>query len=93
MFANIPESAEIRIYTVAGDLIDIIKHEANEYSGGDIRWTETYSDEATTQFSGGEHAWDLLSQDNQTIARGIYVFVVKDKNSGEKRQGKFVVIK
>ncbi len=93
MFANIPERAEIRIYTVAGDLIDVLEHDATEYDGSNVRWTETYSDAEETRFSGGEHAWDLLSQDNQIIARGIYVFVVKDKNSGDKRQGKFVVIK
>lgn len=93
MFANLPPRAEIRIYSAAGDLIDVIDHEAASYQGGDIRWFDTYSDRESSVFSGGEHGWDLLSADNQIIARGLYLFVVTDKETGEKRQGKFVVIK
>jgi len=93
MFANLPSRAEIRIYSAAGDLIDVIDHDAATYQGGDIRWFDTYSDRETATFSGGEHAWDLLSADNQIIARGLYLFVVIDKATGVKQQGKFVVIK
>lgn len=92
MFANLPSRCEIRIYTVAGDLVDVIQHDET-YDGSDIRWFETYSDSDNTTFSGGEHAWDLLSQDQQIIARGIYLFAVEDLDSGKKFQGKFVVIK
>jgi hypothetical protein len=93
MFANLPPRAEIRIYSTAGDLIDVLDHEAATYQGGDIRWYDTYSDPESSTFSGGEHGWDLLSTDNQIIARGLYLFVVIDKDTQEKRQGKFVVIK
>lgn len=92
MFANLPGHCEVRIYTVAGDLVDQFEH-TQEYNGDDIRWFGTYSDTATVKFSGGEHAWDLLSKDNQIIARGIYVFSVKDLDSGKIFKGKFVVIK
>ncbi|MEM7035958.1 MAG: hypothetical protein AAF570_03190, partial [Bacteroidota bacterium] len=92
MFANLPTECEVRIYTVAGDLVDQFEHTA-AYDGGDIRWFETYSDTANTRFSGGEHAWDLLSKDNQIIARGIYLFSVKDLSTGKIFKGKFVVIK
>lgn len=92
VFANLPQTCEVRIYTLAGDLVDVFEH--NEaYKGEDIRWFDTYSDSENATFSGGEHAWDLLSQDNQIIARGLYLFVVIDKESGEKRRGKFVIIK
>jgi hypothetical protein len=92
MFANLPDECEVRIYTVAGDLVDQFVHDGN-YTGGDIRWFNTYSDTTNTKFAGGEHAWDLLSADNQIIARGIYLFSVKDLTTGEIFKGKFVVIK
>lgn len=92
VFANLPSNCTVRIYTVAGDFVDSFDHTA-EYKGDDIRWFSTYSDPTNTQFSGGEHGWDLLSKDNQIIARGIYLFSVEDKATGKKFQGKFVVIK
>ncbi len=91
-FANLPARCEIRVYTLSGDLVDVIEHN-EQYNGSDSRWFQTYSDPGTTAFSGGEHAWDLLSADTQIIARGIYLFVVIDQDTGEKMRGKFVVIK
>ncbi len=93
VFANLPPHCMIRVYTVAGDMVDEFEHNDADYSGGDVRWFETYSDPTQTQFSGGEHAWDLLSKDNQIIARGIYLFSVEDLDGGDIKQGKFVVIK
>lgn len=92
-FANLPAKCEIRIYTVAGDLVDVIEHDADTYDGSDSRWFETYSNPEDNAFAGGEHAWDLLSRDNQIIARGLYLFVVIDEATGDKRKGKFVIIK
>jgi hypothetical protein len=92
IFANLPAQAEVRIYTAAGDLVDVFDHEQS-YKGDDSRWFNTYSDTSRIEFSGGEHAWDLLSRDNQIISRGLYLFVVTDRSTGEKKQGKFVIIK
>ena len=55
---------------------------------GSMRMAETRK----TVFSGGEHARDILSQSKQTISQGIYLFSVKDLDTGEIRQGKLVVI-
>ncbi|TAE61270.1 MAG: hypothetical protein EAZ89_00725 [Bacteroidetes bacterium] len=114
IFANLPARCEVRIYTVAGDLIDAFEHD-QYYNGSDIRWFNTYSESGRNEtrssdpailkeygrssepgkvsFSGGEHAWDLLSADTQIIARGLYLFVVTDLDTGEKKRGKFVIIK
>jgi hypothetical protein len=91
-FANLPRRCELRIYSLSGDLIDVIEHDEN-YNGSESRWYQTYSDTTNTVFAGGEHAWDLLSRDQQIIARGLYLFVVTDRETGERRQGKFVIIK
>lgn len=93
MFANLPERCVIRVFTVAGDLIDEIPHDQN-YDGRDTRWFRTFSDENDENvFSGGEHAWDLLSRESQIIARGVYLFTVEDLETGELFKGKFLVIK
>jgi hypothetical protein len=93
-FANLPEHCTIRIFTVAGDFIDVIEHN-QEYNGSDIRWYETFGAENNENnvFSGGEHAWDLLSAESQIIARGIYVFTVEDRDTGKMYKGKFAVLK
>ncbi len=94
IFANLPQRCQIRIYTVAGDFIDEINHDQN-YNGSDIRWFKTFGSEDPDDnvFSGGEHAWDLLSLDSQIISRGLYMFSVEDLDTGEKFTGKFVIIK
>jgi hypothetical protein len=93
-FSNLPEHCTIRIFTAAGDFIDEIEHH-QAYTGSDTRWHQTFAAEndQNNVFSGGEHAWDLLSGQSQIIARGIYIFTVKDQNTGELSQGKFAIIK
>lgn len=93
VFANLPKHAEISVYTVAGDLVDAFEHNAETYNGGDTRWFSTYSNPDKATFSGGEHAWDLLSANTQVVARGLYVFVVRDLDNGKLFRGKFVIIK
>jgi hypothetical protein len=44
-------------------------------------------------FSGGEHAWDLLSESKQSVTQGIYLFSVKDLNSGTLEEGQFVLLR
>jgi hypothetical protein len=93
-FANLPKRCTIRIYTVAGDFIDQINHDQT-YNGGDIRWYATFGAEDSKKniFSGGEHAWDLLSEQTQIIGRGLYIFTVDDLDKGITFKGKFAVLK
>ncbi|MBI1306625.1 MAG: hypothetical protein GC181_08430 [Bacteroidetes bacterium] len=93
-FANLPERCVIRVYTAAGDFIDEINHDEN-YNGTDTRWFKTFGAEDSEEnvFSGGEHAWDLLSAQSQIIARGIYIFTVEDLDTGKQFKGKFAILK
>jgi hypothetical protein len=91
-FYNLPARAEIRVYTLAGDLVDLMQHDASGYNGSDIRWFQKYADN-TQQMAGGEHAWDLITQKDQAIASGLYLYVVTDLDSGNIQRGKFLVIK
>ena len=93
MFYNLPSSCEITIFTLSGDVVATLSHDASTYSGSDADWFSTYGGDADQrQFSGGEHAWDILSQSNQTITQGIYIFTVKNNATGVVKQGRLVVI-
>lgn len=91
-FFNLPAHAEIRIYTLAGDVVDVLQHDASTYNANDIQWFQKYSD-GTQQMAGGEHAWDLITKKDQAIASGLYLFTVKNKDTGDIQRGKFLVIK
>ena len=43
--------------------------------------------------SGGEQAWDLITSNDQAVATGLYLFTVKDKQTGNMKKGKFLIIK
>ncbi len=91
-FFNLPADCEVRIFTLGGDLVNKFEHHGNSYTGDDIRWFEQFS-RGDRVFAGGEHAWDLVTQDDQAIASGLYFYTVKDFNTGKIQRGKFLVIK
>jgi len=41
----------------------------------------------------GQHSWDLLSDFDRVIASGLYIYVVKNSDTGEIQRGKLVIIK
>lgn len=90
-FTNLPEKCEIRIYTIAGELVDTIKHDSMTYSGADIDLLDRVG-RGNAQFAGGEHAWDMVTQHDQAIATGLYLYSVEDDN-GNVKTGKFMVVK
>lgn len=91
-FANLPARAEIRIYTMAGDLVKTLRHEGEDYSGDDLDWFDRFAD-GTQRFAGGEHAWDLITDNDQATATGLYLFTVENLDNGNIQRGKFVIIK
>ncbi|MDQ3019750.1 MAG: hypothetical protein M3R36_04155 [Bacteroidota bacterium] len=91
-FYNLPSQCQIKIWTLAGDLVDQLEHDAGTYTGSDIEWFKTFSD-GTQTFAGGEHAWDLVTRNDQAIASGLYLFTVENNNTGEIKKGKFVIVK
>jgi hypothetical protein len=90
-FYNLPAKSEVRIYTVAGDIVSEFTHDSETYNG-DIDWFSNYSDDPRV-LPGGEHAWDLQSNANQILTTGLYLYTVKDVSSGETQTGKLVIIK
>jgi len=82
-FINLPQQCLIRIYTVAGDLVDTVPH--NIAGDDNIGWESDFSE-----------SWDLNSRNMQQVVSGIYLFSVEDYTPGSKGKistGKFVVIR
>ena len=93
-FYNLPKHCEIRVYTLAGDVVANMTHNGDTYDGSDIGWFQQFGGSGTSpQFAGGEHAWDLITKFDQAIATGLYLFSVKDADTGDIKTGKFLVIK
>ena len=90
-FYNLPSQAEVRIYTVAGDIVAELEHNSSTYNG-DITWFDNFSDDPRVM-AGGEHSWDLQSDANQILSTGLYLFTVKDLDTGRVQTGKLLIIK
>ncbi|MEO0165683.1 MAG: hypothetical protein ABIL39_06055 [candidate division WOR-3 bacterium] len=76
-FINLPSDCVIRIFTLNGDLVKTIVHKATVGSvQGD---------------AGGDEWWDLLTDNRQLVASGVYVFHVDSKVG--QQTGKFVIIR
>ncbi|MBN1825755.1 MAG: hypothetical protein JW958_05765 [Candidatus Eisenbacteria bacterium] len=91
-FGNLPRLCTIRIYTIAGDLVDTIVFDAESYHA--LESAAVYDpDFDPPVLSGGLAAWDLLTSQDQSIASGLYVFSVEDRETGDVEVGKFLVIR
>lgn len=90
-FYNLPVNSEIRVYTLAGEIVKTMRHEGDSYVG-DIRWYDDFSAENRV-LPGGEHSWDILSENELSLAGGLYLYTVQDFDSGEVQRGKFVIIR
>ena len=79
-FINLPPEATIRIYTITGELVDVLHHVP-----GDPEYISP-----TVQ------KWNLLNKDSQEIAYGVYIYHVEAMLNGQvvgEYIGKFAVIK
>ncbi len=78
-FINLPNECTIRIYNLAGDLIKTLEHNDTKPDIGGL----------PNQY-GGDEDWDLLNENKQKPAPGIYIFHVESDVGTQV--GKFVVI-
>jgi hypothetical protein len=83
----------VLIYTNSGDMIANLQHNSETYKGEGIGWSSNYGNVDKTTMSGGEHAWDVLTDFKTQLSTGVYLFTVKDLKSGEIQSGSFAVIK
>ncbi len=90
-FTNLPARCQIRVYTLAGEIVAELDHDAATYVG-DTPWYDAYS-APNRVVAGGEHAWDILSENSLSISTGLYLFSVRDLDTGETQTGRFAVIR
>ena len=82
MFTNLPLQATIRIYTISGNLVNILRHgPGREGSIGGV------GDRNSGQFS-----FDMTTRFGDQMASGIYYFHVRDDETGDKFLGKVSII-
>lgn len=88
-FINLPPQCLIRIYTLSGDLVQIIPHSDegtfNDLGDPNLKWVSSYSE-----------SWDLNSRNGQQVVSGLYLFSVENQTPGHEGDievGKFVIIR
>jgi hypothetical protein len=94
-FANLPERGTIRIYTLSGDVVFETEFDEN-YRGEGARGLYDPArelDVPAPTLSGRMFAWNLITQEGQAAATGLYLYSVEDGKSGERTVGKFLVVK
>ncbi|MBX7152556.1 hypothetical protein K1X84_13015 [bacterium] len=89
-FMNLPDEATLRVYTVSGDLVKMINHNAT--SNNDRRNTNPLNlgGTATAGYSSTE-LWDLKNENGKFVASGMYILHVQARGVGEATV-KFAVI-
>ena len=98
-FVNLPDECTIRIYTLSGNLVNVLNHIGINRNG----WGN-YTDYDRLQpgtgdptvFSGydnhtGTEPWNLRNRFGQIVASGLYLYHVTDQR-GETFTGKFYVV-
>jgi hypothetical protein len=86
----------VRIYTLAGDQVLSREFDGSVYQTENVRglWTpERNPDTGAPALSGGSFAWDLISDRDQAVASGLYIWTVEDHTGGPVQRGKLLVIK
>jgi len=78
-FTNLPSECTIRIYTLAGNLIKTIEHKVEAT--------------ASSAIQGGSEKWDMLSDNDQRPASGIFIYHISMPNNEETKTGKFALIR
>ncbi len=95
-FANLPPRANLRIYTLSGDLVQEVRFDGSNYRGEGARglYDPRHTlDTPPPVLSGSSWAWNLISRNGEAVATGIYLFSVEDLASGKVSRGKFVIVK
>ncbi|MCE5272883.1 hypothetical protein LLH00_16510 [bacterium] len=96
-FVNLPDRCTIRIYTLSGNLVNVLNHVgANRNGWGTYTDWDRLSDSQPREFTGwdnhgGTEPWNLRNRFGATVASGLYIFHVTDSR-GKSQMGKFYII-
>jgi hypothetical protein len=97
-FINLPSLCTISIYTLSGNLVNVLNHTGSDRNGwGNYQdWDRLDAQSQPRQFTGydnhsGTAAWNLRNRFGQTVASGLYFYHVTDSR-GKSFTGKFYVV-
>ena len=98
-FVNLPDKCTIRIYTLSGNLVNVLNHigASRQGWGNFTNWdrinAQTGEPAVYTGYDnhGGTEPWNLRNRFGQTVASGLYFFHVTDQR-GETHTGKFYIV-
>jgi len=92
-FANLPARCNIRIYTLAGDLVFEQAFDGATYNGSNARGIYNPASDLPGTFSGATFGWDLVTRRGQAAATGLYIWSVEDLAGGKPQVGKVLLVK
>jgi hypothetical protein len=96
-FVNLPDRCTIRIYTLGGNLVNVLNHiGANRQGWGNYTDLDRLTSSVPKEYTGydnhnGTEPWNLRNRFGSTVASGLYFFHVTDAR-GETYTGKFYVV-
>jgi hypothetical protein len=97
-FVNLPDRCTICIYSLAGNLVNVLNHIGNNRVGwGNYTdWDRLDQNSQPRQFTGydnhgGTEAWNLRNRFGQTVASGLYFYHVTDARR-KTHVGRFYII-
>ncbi|HUU28974.1 MAG TPA: hypothetical protein VM123_14290 [archaeon] len=96
-FVNLPSECTIRIFTLSGNLVNVLNHigASREGWGNYTDWDRLSANEPAVYTGydnhGGTEPWNLCNRFGQTVASGLYFFHVTDSR-GKTYTGKFYII-
>lgn len=79
LFTRLPEKCTIYIYSLSGDLVDILYHNLDGDPTPDSNPT-------------GDESWNLMTLNDQAAVSGLYIYRAVTP-AGEQRVGRFAIIK
>ncbi|MBN2289110.1 MAG: hypothetical protein JXQ83_07240 [Candidatus Glassbacteria bacterium] len=97
-FVNLPDRCTIRIYTLSGNLINVLNHIGASRTGWGNFVDVDNLQPNNEPFSftgydnhGGTEAWNMKNRFGQTVASGLYFYHVTDPR-GKTHTGKFYIV-
>lgn len=95
-FAGLPERAVLSVFTLSGDRVFQTRFDGAAYRGQSARGLYDPRQDLDTPppvLPGSSFAWNLITDQGQAIATGLYLYAVEDLDSGRVQRGKFLVVK
>ncbi|MEA2062281.1 MAG: hypothetical protein U9P14_01165, partial [Gemmatimonadota bacterium] len=96
-FVNLPNRCTIRIFSLGGNLVNVLNHiGVNRQGWGDYVDVDRFVKSVAPVYTGydnhgGTEGWNLRNRFGQTVASGLYFFHVTDQR-GETHTGKFYIV-